>query len=131
MLQIDDAESLDEGIHHLALEFLITLSEARERAPGMMRKLPQFIGRLFAILVNLLLNVEDVSAWHTAETEDEDAGVTSNYEVGQECLDRLSNSLGGNTILPVASELLPLYISDQDWRKRHAALITLAQSYPS
>jgi len=33
----------------------------------------------------------------------------------------------GNTIFPVASELLPLYISDQDWRKRHAALITLAQ----
>jgi len=127
MLQIADSESLEEGIRHLALEFLITLSEARERAPGMMRKLPQFIGRLFAILVNLLLDVEDVSAWHTAETEDEDAGVTSNYEVGQECLDRLSNSLGGNTILPVASELLPLYISDQDWRKRHAALITLAQ----
>uniref|UniRef100_A0A0C9QU83 TSA: Wollemia nobilis Ref_Wollemi_Transcript_9431_3919 transcribed RNA sequence n=1 Tax=Wollemia nobilis TaxID=56998 RepID=A0A0C9QU83_9CONI len=127
MLQIAEAQSLEEGMRHLALEFIITLAEARDRAPGMMRKLPQFIGKLFAILVNLLLDVEDDVAWYTAETENEDAGVTSNYEVGQECLDRLSNSLGGNTILPVASELLPSYISDQDWRKRHAALITLAQ----
>ncbi|GLJ16157.1 hypothetical protein SUGI_0269600 [Cryptomeria japonica] len=127
MLQIAEAESLEDGIRHLALEFLITLSEARERAPGMMRKLPQFIAKLFAILVKLLLDIEDAAAWHTAEIENEDAGWTSNYEVGLECLDRLANSLGGNTIVPVASELLPSYISDNDWRKRHAALITLAQ----
>ncbi|KAH9315236.1 hypothetical protein KI387_023863 [Taxus chinensis] len=127
MLQIAEAESLEDGMRHLALEFLVTLSEARERAPGMMRKLPHFIAKLFAILVNLLLDIEDASAWHTAEIENEDAGLTSNYEVGQECLDRLANSLGGNTILPVASELLPSYISDKDWRKKHAALITLAQ----
>eukprot|EP00249_Psilotum_nudum_P013400 c24308_g1_i1 orf=266-3634(-) len=127
MLQIADAESLEKATRHLAVEFLITLAEARERAPGMMRKLPQFIGKLFGILMKMLLDIEDEPEWHAAESEDEDAGESSNYEVGQECLDRLANSLGGNTILPVASELLPPYISDPDWRKRHAALITLAQ----
>ncbi|KAI5084377.1 hypothetical protein GOP47_0000546 [Adiantum capillus-veneris] len=127
MLQIADADGLEDATRHLAVEFLITLAEARERAPGMMRKLPQFIGKLFAILLKMLLDLEDDSAWHSAETEDENAGESSNYEIGQECLDRLANSLGGNTILPVASELLPPYISDQDWRKRHAALISLAQ----
>ncbi|CAL5421025.1 unnamed protein product [Camellia sinensis] len=127
MLQIAEAESLEEGTRHLAIEFVITLSEARERAPGMMRKLPQFIQRLFSILLKMLEDVDDDPAWHNAETEDEDAGETSNYSVGQECLDRLSISLGGNTIVPVASELLPVYLAAPEWQKHHAALICLAQ----
>lgn len=127
MLQIAEAESLEEGTRHLAIEFVITLAEARERAPGMMRKLPQFISRLFAILMNLLLDIEDDPAWHSAETEDEDAGETSNYGFGQECLDRISISLGGNTIVPVASEFLPAYLAAPEWQKHHAALIVLAQ----
>ncbi|KAH7296218.1 hypothetical protein KP509_26G014000 [Ceratopteris richardii] len=127
MLQIADADRLEDATRHLAVEFLITLAEARERAPGMMRKLPQFIGKLVGILLKMLLDIEDDPAWHSAEPEDENAGESNNYEVGQECLDRLANSLGGKAVLPVVSELLPLYISDQDWRKRYAALICLAQ----
>ncbi|KAA8518343.1 hypothetical protein F0562_015774 [Nyssa sinensis] len=127
MLQIAEAESLEEGTRQLAIEFVITLAEARERAPGMMRKLPQFIQRLFGILMKMLLDIEDDPAWHNAETEDEDAGETSNYSVGQECLDRLAISLGGNTIVPVASELLPAYLTAPEWQEHHAALITLAQ----
>lgn len=127
MLQIAEAETLEEGTRHLAIEFVITLAEARERAPGMMRKLPQFISRLFAILMKMLLDVEDDPAWHAAEAESEDAGETSNYSVGQECLDRLSIALGGNTIVPVASEQLPAYLAAPEWQKHHAALIALAQ----
>ena len=36
---IAKAETLEEGTRHLAVEFVIALAEARERAPGMMRKL--------------------------------------------------------------------------------------------
>ncbi|XP_076913709.1 uncharacterized protein LOC143572424 isoform X2 [Bidens hawaiensis] len=127
MLQIAEAETLEEGTRHLAIEFVITLAEARERAPGMMRKLPQFISRLFGILLQMLLDIEDEPAWHTAENEDEDAGESSNYSVGQECLDRLAIALGGNTIVPVASEQLPAYLAAPEWQKHHAALIALAQ----
>ncbi|KAJ9541237.1 hypothetical protein OSB04_027743 [Centaurea solstitialis] len=127
MLQIAEAETLEEGTKHLAVEFVITLAEARERAPGMIRKLPQFIKRLFEILMKMLLDVEDDPAWYTAEVEHEDAGETSNYSVGQECLDRLSISLGGNTIVPVVSEILPGYLAAPEWQKHHAALIALAQ----
>ncbi|XP_040372293.1 importin-5 isoform X1 [Rosa chinensis] len=127
MLQIAEAASLEEGTRHLAIEFVITLAEARERAPGMMRKLPQFIHRLFAILMNMLLDLEDDPVWHTADTENEDAGETSNYGFGQECLDRLSISLGGNTIVPVASELFPSYLVAPEWQKHHAVHIALAQ----
>ncbi|CAO2831880.1 unnamed protein product [Amaranthus hypochondriacus] len=127
MLQIAEEESLEEGTRHLAIEFVITLAEARERAPGMMRKLPQFIHRLFGILMNMLLDIEDDPVWHNADTEDEDAGESSNYSVAQECLDRLSISLGGNTIVPVASKFLPAYLAVPEWEKHHAALICLAQ----
>ncbi|KAL3850383.1 hypothetical protein ACJIZ3_012265 [Penstemon smallii] len=127
MLQIAEADSLEEGTRHLAVEFVITLAEARERAPGMMRKLPQFISRLFANLMKMLLDVEDDPAWHSAEAKDEDAGETSNYSVGQECLDRLAMALGGNTIVPVASEQLAAYLSAPEWQKHHSALIALAQ----
>ncbi|KAH9617550.1 hypothetical protein KSS87_021809 [Heliosperma pusillum] len=127
MLQIAEAEALEEGTRHLAIEFVITLAEARERAPGMMRKLPQFIQRLFGILMKLLLDVEDDPVWHSAVSEDEDAGESSNYSVAQECLDRLAISLGGNTIVPVASEFLPVFLAAPEWQKHHAALICLAQ----
>ncbi|KAI3798367.1 hypothetical protein L1987_33641 [Smallanthus sonchifolius] len=127
MLQIAEAETLEEGTKHLALEFVITLAEARERAPGMIRKLPQFIKRLFEILMKMLLDVEDDPAWHNAEVEHEDAGESSNYSAGQEYLDRLSISLGGNTIVPVVSEVLPAYLAAPEWQKHHAALIAIAQ----
>ncbi|RVX12992.1 Importin-5 [Vitis vinifera] len=63
----------------------------------MMRKLPQFISRLFAILMKMLLDIEDDPAWHSADSEDEDA------------------------------ELLPAYLAAPEWQKHHAALIALAQ----
>ncbi|XP_019093862.1 PREDICTED: importin-5 [Camelina sativa] len=127
MLQIAEAESLEEGTRHLAIEFVITLAEARERAPGMIRKLPHFISKLFSVLMHMLLDIEDDPAWHTAENEDEDAGETTNYGFGQECLDRLAISLGGNTILPVASQVFSAFFAASEWQKHHAALIALAQ----
>ncbi|XP_050233599.1 uncharacterized protein LOC126682090 [Mercurialis annua] len=127
MLQIAEAENLEEGTRHLAVEFVITLAEARERAPGMMRKFPQFVHRLFMVLMRMLLDIEDDPEWHSAESEDEDAGETSNYGFGQECLDRLSISLGGNTVLPVVSEGLQTFLASPEWEKHHAALIALAQ----
>ncbi|KAL2940719.1 Importin-5 [Bienertia sinuspersici] len=93
----------------------------------MMRKLPQFISTLFQILLKMLLDLQDDPAWHTAHLDHEDAGETTNYSVAQECLDRLSIALGGNTIVPVASQLLPAYLAAPDWQSHHAALIALAQ----
>lgn len=127
MLQVAEAESLEEGTRHLAVEFVVTLTEARERAPGMMRKLPQLVRRYFVVLMNMLVDLEDDPAWHGAETEDEDAGETSNYGFGQECLDRLAISLGGKTIVPVASEVFPGFLASPEWQKHHAVLIALAQ----
>ncbi|CAN8252385.1 unnamed protein product [Cochlearia groenlandica] len=126
MLEIAEADSLEESTRHLAIEFLVTLAE--ERAPGMVRKLPQFIDRLYVVLMKMLEDIEDNAAWHSAETEDEDAGQTSNYIMGQECLDRLAIALGGNTLVSVAYQQLSAYLAaSSEWQKHHASLIALAQ----
>ena len=128
MMTIAEHNDLEDGTRHLATEFLVTLTEARDRAPGMMRKLPNFVPRLFNCLVAFLLDVEDEQEWHTAEKEEDgDAGEGERYDVGQECLDRVAIALGANTVLPCAAATIPALLGDGDWRKRHAALVALAQ----
>lgn len=129
MMTIAEHDDLEDGTRHLATEFLVTLTEARDRAPGMMRKLPNFVPRLFTCLCKFLLDVEDDPEWHTCEKEEDgDAGEGERYEVGQECLDRIAIALGANSVLPCAASVIPQLLADQsDWRKRHAALVALAQ----
>lgn len=57
-MQISEATELEDSTRQLATEFLVTLCEAREKAPGMMRKLPQQLARLFQCLVFFLLDIE-------------------------------------------------------------------------
>ena len=128
MMTVATHDDLEDGTRHLACEFLVTLTEARDRAPGMMRKLPDFVPRLFNCLCAFLLDVEDDPEWHTCEKEEDgDAGEGERYEVGQECLDRVAIALGANTVLPCAAAAIPALLADADWRKRHAALVALAQ----
>lgn len=58
MLQIATAENLEEATRQLAAEFLVVLCEAREKAPGMMRKLPTFSQSIFQIMLTFLLDIE-------------------------------------------------------------------------
>lgn len=128
VLQIARADQLEDSTRQLAAEFLVTLCEARDKAPGMMRKLPNFVPNLFETLMLFLLDVEDEKLWHGADTDQhEDEGSGDRFQFGQECLDRISMSLGGNAIVPAAGVLLPAWLADSDWKKRHATLICLAQ----
>ncbi|XP_075077982.1 uncharacterized protein LOC107784223 isoform X7 [Nicotiana tabacum] len=127
VLDIAEDEKLQEGTRRLAVEFLITLVEARERTPGMMKKLPLFISRCFTMLLNLLLDIKDDPAWHNAKDVDDDTGTTSNYHVGKKCLERFSIALGGKSISYIAIEQLCAYAAAPEWKKRHAALFALAQ----
>ncbi|PWA95267.1 importin-5 [Artemisia annua] len=151
MLRIAEAESLQERTRHLAIEFVITLVEARDPAPRMMSDLPQFIisrfsaffmrrkfreliSRLFAIFMRLLLaDIEYDAEWNSAKNQDEDE--SSNYRVGKDCLHRLAIALGGK----IAYKQLCKYLAkpddkwqyhaapDHSWQKHLATLIALAQ----
>ena len=72
--------------------------------------------------------MQDEPEWHSAESDThENDGEGELYEFGQECLDRIALALGGAAVMPIASAALPAWAGDADWKKRHAALICLAQ----
>ncbi|XP_019224625.1 PREDICTED: importin-5-like [Nicotiana attenuata] len=126
IMEIAEAKSLEEETRHLAIEFMLTLVEARDKVPGMMKKVPRFTDSCFAILLNLLLDIKDEPSWHSAETEHENAGERDSYGFGKKCLGRFSKALGGKTVAPIAIEQLSAYLDAPEWEKRHAALIALA-----
>ncbi|PHT33261.1 hypothetical protein BC332_34947 [Capsicum chinense] len=67
MIEIAETKSLEEEIRILAVEFMLTLVEAKEKVPGMMKKVPLFTNTCFAILLNLTLDIKDEYRFHTAE----------------------------------------------------------------
>ena len=69
----------------------------------MVRKLSPFTGWHFAMLMNMLLDVEDDPGWHNDENEDEGAN-------------KLLISLEGDTIVPIALELFPTFLADPKWK---------------
>ncbi|KAF8055485.1 IPO5 [Scenedesmus sp. PABB004] len=164
LLQIATAAPLEPPTRSLAAECLVTLAEARDKAPGMVRRLPNFVGALFDALMHFLLDVEDEPDWHRGDTDaHEEDGAGELFDGGQEFLDRMAIALGGKALVPAAGAraaprrthaaaaaaalrrprrvlsrrrrrrrrragaLLPVWLGDADWRKRHAALICLAQ----
>lgn len=72
--------------------------------------------------------LQEDADWHRADSDrHENAGEGELFEFGQECLDRLALSLGGNSVVPLAYALLPQMLAAAEWKPRHAALICLAQ----
>lgn len=128
MIGIVEAQGLEDGVRHLALEFFLTLAEARGYACVWMRTLPELIARLFVFLLNLLEDIEDSASWLSADTKDVNAGLSNKFILGKEGLDRLSNSLGGKIMYPIAYSKVISCLNDSNWRKRHAALIALSQT---
>ncbi|CAJ2642483.1 unnamed protein product [Trifolium pratense] len=98
-----------------------SLTMAAANDPNNQTQMALILGQDSTHFESLITNLTSTS------NEDEDAGETTNYGFGQECLDRLSISLGGNTIVPVASELLPTYLVSPEWQKHNAALVAIAQ----
>ncbi|KAH0727959.1 hypothetical protein KY285_003650 [Solanum tuberosum] len=122
MFEIAEDKSVKEKTKHLAVEFVLTLVEAKKKAPEMMKKLPFFTNRCFAMILKLLLDIEDEPSWYSTDTEHEYAGETENYAFGEKCLERFSAALGGKTIASIAMEQLEAYFDSPEWEKRHAAL---------
>lgn len=49
-----------------------------------------------------------------------------NHVAGEQCMDRLANKLGGQTILPPTFNWLPRMMTSMAWRDRHAALMAIS-----
>jgi len=123
MMLISSSTKLEDETKHLGLEFLVTLTESK---PSMMRKFPKFLEEIIPIVLNMMLDIEETEEWNTKTNEEEDDVDISNSDIGEESLDRLALSIGGKAMVPAVFALLPVMLSNQDWRYRHAGLLSIS-----
>ncbi|GJQ14176.1 hypothetical protein GpartN1_g5967.t1 [Galdieria partita] len=118
--------NMEEDIRQEALEFLVTICE---KLPSLSKKTRNFVPELFRVSLSMMLELEDDPEWYTVDDEDEDdSGFSPNFDAGQEALDRVALSLGGKTLLPIAFQVLPHFLtSQQSWVHRHAAILAISQ----
>ena len=129
MIQISSNEALDESTRHLALEFLLTVAEQQ---PTQARKMAGFCASVVPVALTMMLDVEgdtaeEVQEWEADEEDEEKTDIT-NYDVGEEALDRISIALGGKTMVPVLFSKIQEMFKSPDWKQRHAALMAISQS---
>lgn len=122
-----DADDLDEEaeeVRKAALEFMISLSEAK---PGMVRRVE---GWVTAVVRGCLggmgeLREDELEVWLEADPAEDPTDDTYPH-VYEQSLDRLSCALGGKAVLPAAFQHIPGMLASHDWRLRHAGLMAIA-----
>lgn len=127
MIFISSTQDLDADTRELAVEFLLSLAE---NAGGMVRKSQYIVQSVVPLVIQMMCEVEDDEQWVTKfddpETFTESNDAENNIsETGAAAIDRLSSSLGGSAVLPVAIPVIKGLLGDADWRKRRAALYAI------
>ncbi|KAF0980794.1 hypothetical protein FDP41_013277 [Naegleria fowleri] len=126
MYQVASTTQIEDGVRHLAIEFMVSFSEA---SPGTVRRIPNFIENLLPLCMNLMLDIEhDENEW-SSTYEDNDTEL-SNYDVGLESLDRLALSgVNPEQVATVAFKYIPDFINNQnDWKYRHTGIMAISQT---
>ncbi|ORY60708.1 armadillo-type protein [Pseudomassariella vexata] len=109
-----------------ALELMATFADY---APSMCRKDQSYTNDMITQCLSLMTDLgeddEDAAEWLSAEDfESEESDL--NHVAGEQCMDRLANKLGGETILAPTFNWLPRMMTSMAWRDRHAALMAIS-----
>ncbi|PSR77228.1 armadillo-type protein [Coniella lustricola] len=108
-----------------ALELMATFADY---APSMCKKDPNFTKDMITQCLSLMTDLgdeDDVQEWLEADDLDSDES-DQNHVAGEQCMDRLSNKLGGLTILQPTFNWLPRMMQSQSWSDKHAALMAIS-----
>ncbi|KAF2295521.1 hypothetical protein GH714_033129 [Hevea brasiliensis] len=126
MLQITESRIHKDETKHCAVQFLMTMIEAKDLAPAM-RMLPfECMVGLFILPMRMLLGIQDDVAWYEmGNIEGDNVGKTDTYNYGIKCLNQMSIVLGGKNIVPIAFKFLPVYMDALEWQGRHAGITML------
>ncbi|XP_057972667.1 importin subunit beta-3-like [Malania oleifera] len=108
LVQFADCDELEDRTRFLSVQILVDMAK---NAPGMMRGLrPTVMKTLFSAIIRMLSDIEEPRIL--------------TREMG--FLNQLSVALCGSTVMPIATELLLEYLSNEEWQKRRAGLIAFA-----
>ncbi|EMD36115.1 hypothetical protein CERSUDRAFT_156882 [Gelatoporia subvermispora B] len=119
-----EADEEEEEVRKAALEFMISLSEAK---PSMVKRANDWT----AVVVRGCLEgmgelpEDDTDIWLEADPS-EDPTDDDYPHVYEQSLDRLACALGGKAVLPPAFQYIPGMLASHDWRLRHAGLMAIA-----
>ncbi|KAH9833385.1 ARM repeat-containing protein [Rhodofomes roseus] len=119
-----DVDEEAEEVRKAALEFMISLSEAR---PGMVRRVDGWT----AVVVRGCLEgmgeipEDETEVWLEADPGEDPTDDTYPH-VYEQSVDRLACALGGKAVLPSAFQYIPAMLASHDWRLRHAGLMAIA-----
>ncbi|KAF2290504.1 hypothetical protein GH714_014161 [Hevea brasiliensis] len=126
MLQLAESRILKDETKHCAIQFLMTMVEAKGLAPAMQMLSSECMVGLFIVPMRMLLGIQDAVAWYEmGNVESDNAGQTDTYNYGIKCLNQMSIVLGGKNIVPIAFKLLPMYMGALEWQRRHAGITML------
>lgn len=121
-LQIAESNGVSEGTHRLAFELVLAMTEVKEWEEQVVVNLThQTVVRLFLVPMKMLLPPPSPCGEEDRELEEEEG----EDGFGIKCLKKLCVALGESKVMPVAHELLPIYLDATDWKKRHAGITLL------
>ncbi|KAH8653307.1 armadillo-type protein [Xylariales sp. PMI_506] len=122
---IQDKE-LSDICRQNALELMATFADY---APSMCRKDPSYTNDMITQCLSLMTDLgeddDDAAEWLAQEDFDSEES-DLNHVAGEQCMDRLANKLGGETILAPTFNWLPRMMTSMAWRDRHAALMAIS-----
>ncbi|CAI5726213.1 unnamed protein product [Peronospora destructor] len=124
IIVVCSSQELDSETRELALEFVVLLCE---NAGGMVRKSQYIVTNVVPLAIQLMCEVEEDETW-VQKFDDPETFTEANEadntisDAGATAIDRLSTSLGGNAVLPVAIPVIKNFLGDANWRKRRAGL---------
>lgn len=115
-------DKLMDSTRQLAFEFLVSLCEKRSKACA---KLPNFMQEAVALCMEFMLELEEDEDWAEA---DRSVGVeVSNYDVGEENIDRFAQVLGPEAVLGHIFDNVRRYVNLDSWKHKYVAVMTLSQ----
>ncbi|KAL3426413.1 hypothetical protein PVAG01_03204 [Phlyctema vagabunda] len=119
-------KDLDDQARQNALELMATFADY---APAMCRKDATYTTDMITQCLSLMTDIgeddEDAAEWNASDDMDPEES-DLNHVAGEQCMDRLANKLGGQTVLAPTFGWLPRMMLSTSWRDRHAALMAIS-----
>ncbi|KAH7350072.1 importin subunit beta-3 [Plectosphaerella cucumerina] len=119
-------QELDDLCRQNALELMATFADY---APNMCRKDETYTNDMITQCLSLMTDLgdddDDSAEWLNTDDLDQDES-DQNHVAGEQCMDRLANRLGGQTILAPTFHWLPRMMTSAAWKDRHAALMAIS-----
>ncbi|KAH3757573.1 ARM family protein [Pelomyxa schiedti] len=120
MMGIASTTQLEDDTRQLALVHLTTFCETSKST---VRNQPVFLQEFVAVLMSWLVECEDDPLWYQFESVENES-----TSFAEEMIDRVCVALGGKILMTPLFTKINEFLSNPNWKYRHAGLITVASS---